>query len=292
MKRILVTGGLGFIGSNLANKLNKQGYDVTVFDKPKDLSVLDPGIKFSHGSLENKHSVNIAMDRIDCVVHLGAKARIPESNINPDEYFQSNVIGTKHISESAKANRVKRIVYAASSTYYGNQPTPQQPDMLAQPLNYYALTKAIGEQLLKLTPNAVDCTVLRLFTVYGPGQPLNKGDALVIGNFLRQTKERLPLTIDGTGQQTRDFVHIDDVTDAFVAAINSNHTNDTFNVGSGESISINNLASLFSNNIIRGPAREKYALHTKADISKTTAILDWKPKIDIIQGINRLLQGD
>ncbi len=291
---VLVTGGAGFIGKEVVKKLQFEGYNVTVIDlkpQPDDLQF----VRYIQGDIIDISQCLSACENQDYIIHLAAKARIPESFTNPSAYFLNNVVGTQNLLAAAAAKSIKKVVYASSSSVYGNHPTPNKPYHKPSPLNYYAMTKLFGEHLCKQFRNlyGLEYTILRLFTVYGDGQPSDDMNGLMIAKFARLAAEHLPLTIHGDGNFRRDFIHVDDVANAFYTAIESKVKNEVFNVGTEQNISINEVVEILRQykpelNISYIPKPKGYASSTLSDTSKTRKLLGWKHKVSPHDGIHQL----
>ena len=172
MGKVLVTGGVGFIGTELVQQLHKKGYEITILDKQEKPIGLDH-VKYIQGDLSSPARCVMACAGQDYVIHLAAKARIPESFINPDAYFDANVTGTRNILTAASAVGIKKFVYAGSSSVYGNNTAPNRPNHKPDPLNYYAMSKLFGEHLCKQYKImfGLNYNILRFFTVYSENQP-------------------------------------------------------------------------------------------------------------------------
>jgi len=285
--KVLVTGGTGFIGTELVEQLHVKGYEVTILDR-KDKPIGLEHVKYIKGDLSNPSKCVFACAGQDYVIHLAAKARIPESFINPDEYFDSNVTGTRNILTAASAVGVRKFVFASSSSVYGNNTPPNKPTHKPDPLNYYAMSKLFGEHLCrqyKIIFN-LNYNILRFFTVYSENQPTS----LLFGKFAQMVKEDKPVTIHGDGEMRRDYIHVSDVASACIASMESKVKNDTFNVGTGTNVSVNEVVDVlktFAPNLtaINIDKPKGYAPHTLADISKSKNLLNWSPKIEIQEGL-------
>lgn len=285
--KVLVTGGTGFIGTEVVKQLHKKGYEITILgrkDKPEGLD----HVKYIKGNLSNPAKCVFACAGQDYVIHLAAKARIPESFINPDEYFDSNVTGTRNILTAASAVGVKKFVYAGSSSVYGNNTAPNKPTHKPDPLNYYAMSKLFGEHLCKQYKIMfnLNYNILRFFTVYSENQPTS----LLFGKFAQMVKDGKPVTIHGDGEYKRDYIHVSDVATACIASMESKVKNDTFNVGTGNNISVNAVVEILRKHAPKFTAvnvdkPRGYAPETLADISKTKNLLNWSPKIKIDEGL-------
>ena len=298
--RSVVTGGAGFIGSNLVDHLVRIGHKVIVLDnfvsgkkanlthhKKKDVKIIRTDISKSK-------NLDKYFKRVDYVFHLAGLAEIIPSIKNPKKYFNTNVLGTLKVIEAAKKARVKKLIYAASSSCYGspkNFPTSEKEKIdIKHP---YGLTKFLGEQLvLKYAANFNMPNIsFRFFNVYGPRLNMSGQYSAVFGNFLRQKRTNKPLTIVGDGKQTRDFIHVEDLTNAFIKVVRSSLVNKIYNLGSGKEISINKIASLFGGKKIFIPKRPREPKRSLANISKIKKDINWKPKITIQEGIKRLLKN-
>ena len=298
--KCLITGGAGFIGSNLVMRLIKLGHKITVLDNLSTgrLSNLDPvknKIKFVNIDISvSKKSIKKYFKNIDWVFHLAGLADIVPSIKKPKRYFKVNVIGTKNILEASKNAKIKKLIYAASASCYGipkKNPTDEKSKI--DPQNPYALTKFHGEQLIikwaKLynMPNVS----LRFFNAYGPKSRKKGNYASVFGVFLAQKLAKKPLTIIGNGKQTRDFIHIFDLVDVIIKAAKKGIPGEVYNIGSGKETSINSVANIIGGKKIYIPKRSGEADKSLADISKIKSLTSWKPKISIKQGTHMLLKN-
>ncbi|MFH1620572.1 MAG: NAD-dependent epimerase/dehydratase family protein [Patescibacteria group bacterium] len=299
MSHYLITGGAGFIGSNLADKLIENGHRVRILD---NLSTgrrerVNPDAEFVLADFTNLGEIRSHFQNIDGVFHPGALPRIPLSIDQPIETMQANVMGTLNVLVAARDAKVKRVVYSASSSAYGNQPElPLRPDMPANPLNPYALHKYIGEKLAEQFSRlyGLETVSLRYFNVYGPHMADEGAYVTVISHFKRQRKAGDPLTVAGDGEQTRDFTHVYDVVRANILAMESDKVGqgEVLNVGGGEQHSINKIARILGGPINFIPARPAEARHTKADITKTRELLGWEPRIRFDDGLRQLLRDE
>ncbi len=298
-KKALVTGGAGFIGSHLVDRLLADGHSVTVLDnystgRPANLAHLRSNPRLT------VHEVDIAESDLgslfaghDWVFHLAALADIVPSIERPTDYYRSNVTGTVACLEAARSTGVKRFIYAASSSCYGipdAYPTPESAP--ARPMYPYALTKYLGEQCVMHWGQVYKLPVvsLRFFNVYGPRSRTSGTYGAVFGVFLAQKLHGKPLTIVGDGTQSRDFTYVTDVADAVVTAASSSVSGEVFNVGSGAPATVNELADRLGGERTYIPKRPGEPDSTFADISKIGSTLHWKPSVPFAEGVRRMLE--
>jgi UDP-glucose 4-epimerase len=294
MKKILVTGGAGFIGSHLCEGLLARGYVVRVLDSlVYGRREWVPGpCEFLEGDIRDFDTCRRAVDGAEAVLHCAAMSRSGPSQDQIEVCTASNITGTQNMLLAARDAGVTRFIYSGSSTYYGNRTPPHRESDPPDLLNIYGLTKRVGEQYTLLFDENFDLPsiVLRYFNVYGPRQPQTGAYALVLGIFLNRKARGLPLEIHGDGLQRRDFVHVRDVVAANIAAMESPSRGEVFNVGSGTSLSVKQLADMISPDQIHTPARKGDSEATLADISKIQAALGWSPKISFAEGLKGLLK--
>jgi nucleoside-diphosphate-sugar epimerase len=293
-QRVLVTGGAGFIGSHLCELLCARGFEVRVLD---NLSFgrrdwLPAPVDFVLGDITDPEICKRACDGVDGVFHAAAMSRAAPSLEAIDACTRQNIAGTQNMLLAARDAGVKRFIYSGSSTYYGNQAGPHREDMRPQFLNFYALSKYVGEEYCQLFDRVFDLpvVVLRYFNVYGPRQPQSGAYALVLGIFLSRWRHGQTLEIHGSGEQRRDFIHVRDVAAANLAAYQSAIHGVALNVGSGVNISVQELADMISPDQVHVARRAGDAEVTLADISRTTALLGWRPRIDFPAGLEELKQ--
>lgn len=300
--RVLVTGGAGFIGSYLVERLLEDGHWVTVLDN------FSTGRKENLAHLLNKKNLLVAevdvatkkkrLERyflgVEWVFHLAALADIIPSIVKPLVYHRANVEGTVNVLEAARKAKVKRFIYTASSSCYGipnKYPTPETAPI--KPEYPYALTKYIGEECVLHWGKFYQLPVisLRLFNVYGPRARTTGTYGAVMGVFLAQKLANRPFTVVGDGTQTRDFTFVTDVVEAIIAAAKSKVSGEVFNVGSGNTYSINHLVKLLGGRVVRIPKRPGEPDCTLADIMKIKKFLGWRPKVSFEEGIKIVLQN-
>ena len=299
--KILVTGGAGFIGSHIAEYLVQRGDDVTVLDnlntgKKENLAKINDKINFVNGDIRDYKLLEKLVHDTSGVFHEAALASVQDSFNMKDEYFDVNVNGTENIFKLAKEYGFK-VVYASSSSVYGNpKKIPINEDDDRKPINPYAETKLDGEVLAKkYSEMNVRVIGLRYFNVFGPRQ--SKEYAGVIKLFLEKIKQKIPPKINGDGLQTRDFVHIDDVVMANILAMDSNIKHEFFNVGTGNSISILELAnaiiraSSLSLEPIHGPELSGDVRATQADTTLIRKLLNWEPTIRLDDWVTKIISN-
>lgn len=282
-QKVMVTGGAGFIGSHLVDALIKAGYQVTVID---DLSsgkkkYINKKAAFFQKDIGDYKAVKSHFAGIDYVFHVAARARMQPSIFDPRESFTNNVIGTFNVLLASKEAGVKRLIYSASSSAYGEPKTlPLKENMPPHPRNPYALFKYMGEGMARLFYElyGLPMVCLRYFNVYGERQPMEGEYATVIGKFLRQRQSGQPLTIIGNGKQKRDFTYVGDVVRANILAMESDQAvGQLINVGTGQNYSINQVANWVSGSKIFLPFRIAEVEEVLADNSKALKLLGWRP---------------
>ncbi len=300
----VVTGGCGFIGSHMVDRLLAEGHEVRVIDN------------FSTGRLENlghqkgneklsileadicdQEKIAPVFQGADWVFHFAALADIVPSIQRPQDYFHSNVDGTFSVLEAAKKAGIKRFMYTASSSCYGipdKFPTDEKADI--KPEYPYALTKRLGEELALHYAKVYKLPVvsLCLFNVYGPRSRTSGTYGAVFGVFLGQKLAGKPYTVVGTGEQTRDFTYVTDIVDAFYTAAKSDVVGERFNVGSENTYSVNRLVELLGGteeNVVHIPKRPGEPDCTWADTKKINEILNWHPKVSLEEGVQHILDN-
>ena len=297
MTTAIVTRGAGFIGSHLVDALLAENISVRVIDnystgRPENLAHVAGQVELVEADFAKSGSWQKLFQDTDWVFHLGALADIVPSIQRPADYFQANVDGTFNVLEAAKNAGVKRFVYAASSSCYGipdNYPTSEDADI--SPQYPYALTKRLGEELVMHWAQLYNlpAIALRLFNVYGPRSRTSGTYGAVLGVFLAQKLANKPFTVVGDGTQTRDFTYVTDVANAFLTAAQSSVCEEIFNVGSGETVSVNRLVELLGGEVTYIPKRPGEPDCTYADITKIRRDLKWQPKVSIKQGVDNVL---
>jgi UDP-glucose 4-epimerase len=302
MAQDLVTGGAGFIGSHLVDRLLAQGRKVRVLDSFEiglranlQQHAGNPHLDIVEADVADGTAVAAAMEGVERVFHLAARADIVPSIQQPAAYFRANVDGTFAVLEAARKQKVDRFVYAASSSCYGipeSYPTPESAP--ADPRYPYALTKYLAEQLVMHWADVyrLPAVSLRFFNVYGPRARTSGTYGAVFGVFLAQIMAGEPLTVVGDGEQTRDFTFVSDVVDALLVAAQSRKSGQIYNVGSGRPVSVNELVrELGSPATVAIPKRPGEPDCTWADIGKIRADLGWEPKVGFAQGVAIMRQN-
>jgi nucleoside-diphosphate-sugar epimerase len=294
MKRVLVTGGAGFIGSHLCEGLLAKGYSIRVLDSLVygRREWVPDACEFMEGDIRDSATCHRAAKEMDGVLHCAAMSRSGPSQEAIEICTGSNITGTQNMLLASRVAGVKRFIYSGSSTYYGNRTPPHRESDPPDLLNIYGLTKRVGEQYTLMFDEGFDLpsVVLRYFNVYGPRQPETGAYALVLGIFLKRQADGKPLEIHGDGSQRRDFIHVRDVVAANIAALESDVRSEVFNVGSGTSLSVKELADMISPDQIHTEARKNDSEATLADISKIQAALGWSPKISFAEGLKELVR--
>ncbi len=304
MMRIFISGGAGFIGSHLANQLHQRGNFVRVLD---DLSSGDPaklqaGINFTRGDVRDIPKLWSLLQGVDVVYHLAARVSVPASILYPREYNDVNVGGTVALLEACRDVGVRRVILASSATVYGNQAVqPAHEEMVTQPAVPYAVSKVAAEQFLFTIGrlSGFETVALRIFNAYGAGQLLPPVHAPVIPQFMQQVIGGGSVVVDGDGNQTRDFVYIDDVVRALVRAADAPGVDQQIiNVGSGLEITVNALIERIAQTVGRKANilhnRETFGGVTRlvADVSKAQRLLDYAPSVDLVTGLQLLFTQD
>ncbi len=270
---------MGFIGRHLFRELSKDNFTyVNGIDlkEDKDIRYLEP---------EDFRNT-------DYVFHLAAQAKVQRSIDDPLFTNSHNIVGTLNVLECARKARVKRVIYSASSSAYGDQPElPLREDMITNPMSPYAIQKLVGEMYCKMYYDlyGLETVSLRYFNVYGPEMPIDSQYSACIANFLKCAKEKKPLPIYG-GKQTRDFTFVGDVVRANIKAMTSEKVGkgEVINIGSGKNYSIDEIAKTISNNVEHLPQKKGESMNTLANNYKAKKLLDWQPTTDVIQWLKSL----
>ena len=286
-KLSVVTGGAGFIGSNLVERLLERGDQVVVIDNESanthDEVYWNPNAMNVKGDVTDFSLLKNACINADCIYHLAADISIQYSIENPTESYKNNVVGTLNVLEVARVLGIKKVVFSSTAAIYGSTSEPCVETDRPDPLNPYSVSKLAGENLMKMYNDlyGIETVSLRYFNVYGPRQAYKGQYAPVIGIFQKQKFEGKPLTIIGDGNQTRDFIHVADVAHANMMVAEKDIVG-VFNVGSGTEYSVNQIASLTNNphGTTTMPSREGEARRSISDNSKLKNI-GWQPRIGL-----------
>jgi len=303
--RILITGGAGFIGSHLANRLHELGHYVRVLDNLSggDPTQLRPGVNFNRGDVRDIPKLWSTLQGVDVVYHLAALVSVPASALYPREYNDANVGGTVALLEACRdVGTVRRVILGSSATVYGNQEVqPVTEEMRPRPAAPYAVSKLAAEQYLFTIGrlSGFEAVVLRIFNAYGPGLQLPPAHPPVIPHFMQQITGRGSVVVFGDGQQTRDYVFIDDVVDALLAAADAPDADgQIINVGSGAETALNDLIALMGKTVDVTPKvlynREQSGgiRRLVADLEKAERLLGYRPRTELAAGLRQLLQRD
>ena len=300
----LVTGGAGFIGSNLVRRLLEEGEKVRVLDnfstgKEANLEEVRDEIELQRGDLCDPEDVQKAVTGVDYVFHEGAIPSVPRSMERPLESHAANATGTLVLLHAASQADVRRVVYASSSSVYGaSEELPKRESVRPEPLSPYAVSKLAGEQYCMVFHRlyGLETVALRYFNVFGPRQDPSSAYSGVISRFIDSIVSGKPPTIYGDGEQTRDFTYVDNVADVNLAACHSPHARGrVYNVGYGDRICLNDLwttmASLVGSEAkpVYEPVRAGDVRHSQADISRLADELDYKPRFSLSEGLERSL---
>lgn len=300
----LVTGAAGFLGSALANRLAREGHQVQALDdlSAGDRERLSPDVLFNRGDIVDRPKLWTLLQEVDCVYHLAARVSVPESVLYPREYNAVNVGGTVSLMEAMRDVGVKRVVFTSSGAIYGDQQVqPLKEDLLPAPRSPYAASKLAAEAYVRTIGAlwGIETVCLRVFNAYGPGQPLPPAHPPVIPHLLRQTARGGTLVIHGSGEQTRDFVYLDDVIEAMVAAATAPTVDRLLiNIGSGVETSVRALAQavieavgieaqwIFKEDQDQGPSR------MCADIALARTKLGYRPRVRLEEGLRLMVERD
>ena len=287
--KMLVTGGAGFIGSNLVDQLLKEGNEVVVIDN----EFSDAHEQFYWNDRCDNYKYDIRdYDKIeplfkdvDFVFHLAAESRIQPSIVTPIESVHINVVGTCNVLQASRVNGVKRVMYSSTSSAYGlKNSLPLKEDMVKDCLNPYSVSKTAGEELCRMYTKlfGLETITFRYFNVYGERQPIKGQYAPVVGLFLRQKKNGEPMTVVGDGLQTRDYTHVSDVVKANILASQcSTGFGEVYNIGTGLQTSVMDLVDMIGGPSIHLPERLGESRHTQADITKSKSVLKWSPTVHL-----------
>jgi UDP-glucose 4-epimerase len=302
--RVLITGGAGFLGATLANRLVGQDHTVLALDDltAGDPRRLSPEVLFTRGEIKDVPKLWTLLQGVDCVYHLAARVRVPESVYYPSDYNDVNVGGTVAVMEAMRDTGVRRVVFASSGAVYGEQ--AQQPvseTHIPHPNSPYAVSKIAAEYYVSTlgTLYNIETVSLRIFNAYGPGQELPPSYPPVIPQMLRQALCGGSSVIFGDGRQTRDFVYVDDVVEALVLASTATDVNRAvINIGSGQEISINELAARIARitrtqpNVLHNQTHSGGVSRLVADVRLARELFGWTPRTGLNDGLRFTLERD
>jgi UDP-glucose 4-epimerase len=300
----LVTGGAGFLGAALANRLVREGHQVRVIDdlSAGDSARLNEQVLFTRGDVTDRPKLWTLLQGVDCVYHLAARVLVSESILYPRAYNDVNVGGTVSVMEAMRDAGVQRVVFTSSGAVYGEQAEqPVQEDHAPNPQSPYAVSKLAAEYYVRTIGAlwGIETVILRIFNAYGPGQNLPASHPPVVPRFLHQALRGGSLVIFGSGGQTRDFVYVDDVVEALAAAATAADVDRRIvNVGTGRETSVNDLAVRVAEatghevDLIHSPAESGGVSRLCADISVARQLLNYEPRVDLAQGLHLTLEGD
>ena len=288
--RALVTGGAGFIGSNIVDKLIEKGYHVIVVDNES----AEENDRFYWNDRAENHKFDICdyekieplFEGVDYVFHLAAQSRIQPAVKNPIKTVKINCEGTTNVLQSSRKHKVKKVIYSSTSACYGlaNEP-PLHEEMKTDCLNPYSVTKVAAEDICKMYTKlfGLKTVTFRYFNVYGERQPTRGQYAPVVGLFKKQKYSGEPMTVVGDGLQTRDYTHVSDVVNANITAAEDDNVGngEVINIGSGESYSVMDLVDMIGGEYIYIPPRVGESRHTLANVEKASALLGWKSKVNL-----------
>ncbi|MHC4975257.1 MAG: NAD-dependent epimerase/dehydratase family protein [Planctomycetota bacterium] len=309
-QRVCITGGAGFVGVHLSHALIRLGAEVCIID---DLSssdgteldelfeLADGRLDFVHGSILDPAALWDAVEGSHLIVHLAAVTTVGESMDNPRRTIDVNTAGTARVAEAARQANVRRVVFASSSSVYGDSPVPHREDIAARPLSPYAASKASGEHIVKAWASSmgVDGVSLRFFNIFGPNQKPGSRYAAVIPIFLDRASKNLPVQVHGDGNQTRDFISIQEVIRATLLALTNPEPlhGEAINVGTGKSVTINELAEVVKRvsgaevPIEHAQARDGDVPQSVADMTKAFALLGFTPRGELEENLSKQLHA-
>lgn len=304
-KKVLVTGGAGFIGSHIVDSLLDEGAQVVVLDnlasgKVENLSHCLDKIKFIQKDLRDDIGLDEALEGVEYISHQAALRSVPKSVNDPFEYHDVNVSGTLKLFLKAMEKKVKRIAYASSSSVYGERDKfPERETDIAKPISPYAASKLMGEHYAYIFSKLynIEIVSLRYFNVYGPRQSLEDEYAVVVPKFINCLKKNEPSPIYGDGRQERDFTYITNVVDANIQALTQQGVGEeVFNIANGVPHSVNYLLKVLKKIMKKNiepeylPLRPGDVRKTHADIKKAKRLLKWQPRIDFKEGLIKTVE--
>lgn len=298
MAKYLVTGGAGFIGTNLVKQLLSDGHEVVVLDNyagGKKNDRIQSGAQYIEGDIRNPADLDKVCGGVDGIFHMAALPRVSFSVENPELTHDVNVNGTLQVLMAANRNKVKRLVFSSSSSTYGAQEKHEafkEDAAIKKPISPYALHKLIGEHYCRIFSELFNLETVSLiyFNVYGPYFDPDGAYALVVGKFLKQKKNGEPMTVCGDGEYYRDYTHVKDVVQANILAMQGEKVGhgETINIGNNNPHSVNDLVKLIGGESVFVPPRAGDGRYFEADITKAKELLDWEPTINLEDGVKQL----
>jgi UDP-glucose 4-epimerase len=300
----LISGAAGFLGSTLANHLIQSGHNVRGIDdlSTGDPNALLPDVLFTRGDVKDRPKLWTLLQQVDCVYHLAARVSVPESILYPSAYNDVNVGGTVSLMEAMRDVGVRRVVFISSGAVYGEQPhQPLKESVIPLPASPYAVSKLAAEYYVRTigTLWGIETVSLRVFNAYGPGQHLPASHPPVIPYFLRQIVRGGTIVLHGNGRQSRDYVYVDDVVSAMVAAASAPDVDKlVINVGWGKSTSVRELVRLVMDavgseaNIVENPHNDPGVSLMQADLSLAHQKLEYVPRVSLSEGLRLTLERD
>ena len=302
--KFLVTGGAGFLGSALANRLVEDGHEVRVIDdlSAGDQARLDSRVLFTRGDVNDRPKLWTLLQDVQCVYHLAARVSVAESILYPREYTTANVGGTVSVMEAMRDVGVRRVVLVSSGAVYGeNAVQPLHESLSPDPASPYAVSKLAAEYYVRTigTLWGIETVALRVFNAYGPHQSLPAAHAPVIPRFIKNALSGASLVTYGNGEQTRDYVYVSDAVNAMVAAATASGVDrQVINIGSGVETSVRDLIATISE-VIQKPLESIYnsvegggVSRMQADLSRARALLDYEPRLTLAEGLKRTVEND
>lgn len=300
----LITGVAGFLGSNLANYLVREGHQVRGLDdlSAGDPQALSPLVLFTRGDVNDRPKLWTLLQEVDCVYHLAARVSVPESVLYPREYNAVNVGGTVSLMEAMRDVGVRRVVFISSGAVYGDRgEQPLKEEARPNPRSPYAVSKLAAEYYVRTIGDlwGIETVILRVFNAYGPGQHLPPSHAPVIPHYLRQALRGSTLVMHGDGSQTRDYVYVDDVVSAMISAATAPGINQMIlNIGSGVETSVRDLVRLIMEVLgmkveaIANPRSDPGVSRMRADITLASERLGYQPRFTLEEGLRLTLERD
>lgn len=307
--RVVVTGGAGFIGHHIVAKLVRQGHEVAVIDNlsrpsPRGLATLNQlNVDLLKVDITDYVAIHEALNRLrpDAVVHSAALIDVAESVEKPHTYMHVNAEGTAAIARAAASAGVRRVIYLSSAAVYGvPKYLPVDEEHPTKPISPYGASKLAGELVLESLMGSLgrpEYVTLRLFNVYGPGQSPSSPYSGVITKFIHAVTSGGEIVIYGDGEQSRDFIHVEDVAEAVIKALTTTEACATLNIGTGTRTTINELAKLVMNvagrevPVKHAPPRKGDIRHSVASVKKAKRVLGWEPRIRLVDGLRTLLEA-